>query len=242
MSKDGILATMRLLFFLLLLIVKNGISQNQALDFERELLWAQCDEGNSIANSKINEGGTLTLFSHGLLFPSKESHFIEEIQDSILLTNYNVFYNYFGCAVSNGYLCYNDSIRSYLHSKYGYDIIDSSYHLAKSLLPTIEEEKWIEPITQPEFPGGVDSLYAYLRANVSLNDTINYQPGKRYVQFTITKEGKTTDVKIVKSPDELLNRHLIDVIEQMPDWIPATGPNGEKCRIRYTIPVNVIMD
>ncbi len=58
--------------------------------------------------------------------------------------------------------------------------------------------------------------------------------GQVIAQFVIDKEGRLTEVRILKSPHELLSRAVDAVLRRSPRWIP----DGVPVRIRYTIPVN----
>ncbi|GEM_PF-1148779 len=61
--------------------------------------------------------------------------------------------------------------------------------------------------------------------------------GQVIAQFVIDKEGRLTEVRILKSPHELLSRAVDAVLRRSPRWPPATE-DGVPVRIRYTIPVN----
>ncbi len=60
--------------------------------------------------------------------------------------------------------------------------------------------------------------------------------GQVIAQFVIDKEGRLTEVRILKSPHELLSRAVDAVLRRSPRWPPATE-DGVPVRIRYTIPV-----
>lgn len=62
--------------------------------------------------------------------------------------------------------------------------------------------------------------------------------GKVIMRFTITKEGKLTNVKVLRGIHPLLDQEAIRVIESAPQlWKPGLNPNGEPCDVTYTFPV-----
>ena len=62
--------------------------------------------------------------------------------------------------------------------------------------------------------------------------------GRVTTQFTITKEGKLTNVKVLRSPHPLLTQEAIRVIESAPQkWTPGENYKGELCDVTYTFPV-----
>ena len=62
--------------------------------------------------------------------------------------------------------------------------------------------------------------------------------GRVTTQFTITKEGKLTKVRILRGVHPLLDEEAIRVIESAPQiWKPATYRNGETVEVKFTFPV-----
>lgn len=61
--------------------------------------------------------------------------------------------------------------------------------------------------------------------------------GRTIVQFIISKEGKVTGVRILKSSgNELLDNEAVRVISNSPDWGPGKI-NGKPVDVKYTFPV-----
>lgn len=93
--------------------------------------------------------------------------------------------------------------------------------------------------TMPEFPGGEKELFKYL------NKTINYPreaikqgiQGRVIVQYYVGADGKITDIRIVRKVNDYLDMEAFRVVKSMPDWIPGTQ-EGEKVRVKYTLPIN----
>ncbi|MDR3235158.1 MAG: energy transducer TonB [Prevotellaceae bacterium] len=60
--------------------------------------------------------------------------------------------------------------------------------------------------------------------------------GRVTLQFVIGKDGKVTDVEILKGVDPILDREAERVLAKMPDWIPGRH-NGKTVAVRFIIPV-----
>lgn len=60
--------------------------------------------------------------------------------------------------------------------------------------------------------------------------------GRVLVQFVVEKDGKVTDVHVVKSVDPSLDKEAVRVVAAMPKWIPGKL-NGSAVRVKYTVPV-----
>ena len=62
--------------------------------------------------------------------------------------------------------------------------------------------------------------------------------GRVYTQFTITKEGKLTNLKLLRGVHPLLDEEAIRVIELAPQiWKPGLNYKGEPIDVNYTFPV-----
>lgn len=90
----------------------------------------------------------------------------------------------------------------------------------------------------PTFPGGDEKLMLYIAQNLHYPAEMRSQEksGRLFVNFVVTKKGKVTDVKVVKSPDEGFNDEVVRVIESMPKWKPARV-KGKKVACRMNLPV-----
>lgn len=92
----------------------------------------------------------------------------------------------------------------------------------------------------PEFPGGQQALFNYLRNNVKYPKTTQEQAieGRVVCQFVIGKDGSVNDVTISRSSgDKSLDSEAIRVIQSMPKWKPGIL-RGESVRVRFTLPIN----
>ncbi|MFT7158445.1 MAG: protein TonB [Parvicella sp.] len=92
---------------------------------------------------------------------------------------------------------------------------------------------------EPEFPGGIDSLYNFLGNNTVYPPSAleNGVQGKVYISFIIDKDGSIEDVKVIKSIHSVLDKEATRVIKSMPNWTP--GKQHNICvKTKYNIPIN----
>ena len=79
------------------------------------------------------------------------------------------------------------------------------------------------PVSRPPvFPGGADSLQAFLSRQISFTlsaDTLSTILVK--AEFTVSRKGRISDIAIIKSDGEARDREVIEAIEAMPPWLPA---------------------
>lgn len=84
---------------------------------------------------------------------------------------------------------------------------------------------------------GLDSLSKYLNFEFSKKLTTQTN-GKMVVAFTITKEGKATNVRVVQGISEEVDSVIINLIEEMSPWEPARM-GGKKISSILTLPINI---
>lgn len=101
-----------------------------------------------------------------------------------------------------------------------------------------EHKVWVTAEEAPEFPGGLDALYAYL------NNNINYPRqaveagigGKVFVYFVIGKDGHIQDVKLMNSVGGGCDEEALRVIKAMPAWKPGKQ-RGKAVNVSFHLPV-----
>ena len=117
---------------------------------------------------------------------------------------------------------------------------DGEATIASSLEADVKPElPVLAPDSMPEFPGGVSAMMTYLMDNVKYpaDAKKDKKEGRVACSFVITKEGKVTDVHVVKSSGtESLDNEALRVVNNMPDWKPGKE-NGNPVNVHYTIPV-----
>jgi hypothetical protein len=92
------------------------------------------------------------------------------------------------------------------------------------------EEIFVIVEKMPEFNGGEEAVKNYLHVNSS--DT----KGKVYIQFVIDCSGKVINPKILRGISPLADKTAIDLVKDMPDWIPGEQ-RGKKVNVQKTYAV-----
>jgi periplasmic protein TonB len=60
--------------------------------------------------------------------------------------------------------------------------------------------------------------------------------GKVFVQFSVNREGKVVDVKVVRSVHPSLDNEAVRVIQSSPTWTPAKQ-SGTPVKQNFVIPI-----
>lgn len=104
-----------------------------------------------------------------------------------------------------------------------------------------EEEVFVVAETMPSFPGGQDSLFQFLAANVKYPSEIQGEAHiecRVIVQFVVSKTGEIVDVEVVRSSGyEAFDREAVRVAKSMPKWNPGKQ-RGTPVNVKYTIVIN----
>jgi len=92
--------------------------------------------------------------------------------------------------------------------------------------------------SQPQFPGGSKELAKYLGKNIRYpkNSENSSSRGKVIVCFRIEKDGKISNIEIVKGVNKILNKEAKRVIANMPNWEPALK-NGMPISTLLKLPI-----
>ena len=97
----------------------------------------------------------------------------------------------------------------------------------------------IDPVeTQPQFPGGKDSLYNFIYSNLRYpQSAMRYQlEGRVFITFVVEKDGSITNVRILRDIGGGCGQEAKRVVEMMPKWIPGKQ-NGKTVRVQYNLPI-----
>ncbi|MDE7347111.1 MAG: M56 family metallopeptidase [Muribaculaceae bacterium] len=96
-----------------------------------------------------------------------------------------------------------------------------------------------EAIHPAEFPGGTGKLMEYLAYNVRYPESAQKEnrSGRSVVGYTVQKDGKISNIKVLKSSWPDLDEEAIRVVANMPDWTPAIS-NGISTQSEFALPVN----
>ena len=91
--------------------------------------------------------------------------------------------------------------------------------------------------TEPEYPGGPDSLQSFIRNTLQYPEDVDPQSDTTVIaSFIVTKKGKIRDIVIVQSAGKAFDDEVIRMIKLMPDWKPATQ-YGETVAYKYVLPI-----
>ena len=105
---------------------------------------------------------------------------------------------------------------------------------------TIDDDNTIyETVEQmPEFPGGISALGRFLSTHIRYPTEAeeNGIQGRVILKFIVEKNGKISNIKVLKSIDPFLDREAIRVVNSMPNWKPGIE-NGKYVRVEYVLPV-----
>ncbi len=110
----------------------------------------------------------------------------------------------------------------------------------------VQQEEEIEEVInfyvieeKPEFPGGEAAMFQWIAKNIKYPEIAkeNGVQGKVFVQFVIGKDGKVTDVQVVRGVDPSLDKEAVRVIQSMPTWKPGKQ-RGKAVKVSFQIPIN----
>ena len=98
-------------------------------------------------------------------------------------------------------------------------------------------------IVYPEFPGGIDQIAKYLKANIRYPKKLWKKgiQGKVIVNFNIDKNGNVKDIKIYKGVTKELDEEAIRVVKNMPKWRPGLI-DGSPEVFNFYLPISFELD
>ncbi|MBJ7429150.1 MAG: energy transducer TonB [Bacteroidia bacterium] len=101
------------------------------------------------------------------------------------------------------------------------------------------EEVLIEAEQMPSFIGGEDSLYSFLRQRLVYPQLAkeNGIEGKVIVRFIVEKNGKLTNIEVLRKMGWGCDEEAIRILKLSPNWIPGKM-RGKAVRVKYTLPIN----
>lgn len=103
-----------------------------------------------------------------------------------------------------------------------------------------EEEQQIFTVVEsmPEFPGGDAGRIKYLSDNIKYPQMARESgiQGRVFVTFVVEKDGRVTDVRVLRGIGGGCDEEAIRVIENMPKWIPGKQ-RGKPVRVQYNMPI-----
>ena len=103
----------------------------------------------------------------------------------------------------------------------------------------INEEPLLFAQFMPKFKGGDENRFReYISNNVKFPAIAAESAiaGVVYASFVVNKKGKVTNVEVVRGVHPVIDKAVVKVIKNSPDWEPGIN-NGKYVNIKYTIPV-----
>jgi TonB family protein len=102
---------------------------------------------------------------------------------------------------------------------------------------------FIKVQTPPQFPGGEDALFEYLKNNIQYTAIAkkNGTEGVVYVQFIVEKDGSQSQFKVLRGIKDSFNEEALRVLKLMPNWTPGMQRNVP-VRVQYIVPVKFSLD
>ncbi len=102
----------------------------------------------------------------------------------------------------------------------------------------VEEEVFVVVEEQAEFPGGLDSMYAFIHKNLKYPELAKEKgiQGRVFVSFIIEKDGSISNVKILRGIGGGCDEATVEMIKNMPKWKPAKQ-RGKEVRCQFNLPI-----
>jgi protein TonB len=92
----------------------------------------------------------------------------------------------------------------------------------------------------PKFPGGNKAFTKYIQKNLRWPAGAEYE-GRVILNFVVEKDGRVSNVKVVKSLSPLYDAEALRVIKASPRWHPGrllNGKNVKLVRLQQSVPVH----
>ncbi len=91
----------------------------------------------------------------------------------------------------------------------------------------------------PVYPGGINSLIAFLCKNVKYPKACQKAglQGQVLVQFVVEKDGSVSHVEVVRSVNKAFDAEALRVVNLLPRWQPGYE-HGEAVRVKYSLPIS----
>jgi protein TonB len=96
---------------------------------------------------------------------------------------------------------------------------------------------------QPEFPGGMDGLRAFLNKNLTYPRSAASAgiSGRVYISFVVNTDGSLADVQILKGIGFGCDEEALRVVQRMPRWRPGKQ-SGRTVRVKYNLPISFTLE
>ncbi len=134
---------------------------------------------------------------------------------------------------------------AWIPGKNGDETVNVSFKLPISFVLSNEKEEDIFAVVEvmPKFPGGTGELMKYLSNNIKYPEEAfaNKVDGRVFVSFVVEKDGKVSDVSVLRGIGHGCDKEAIRVVESMPNWNPGTQ-KGKPVRVKYNLPIRFVLE
>lgn len=105
-----------------------------------------------------------------------------------------------------------------------------------------EDEIFVFVEDQPGYPGGDEARLKYLRENIKYPEMAKESgiQGTVYVTFVVEKDGRISNVKILRGIGGGCDEEAVRVIKGMPKWKPGKQ-RGRPVRAQFNMPIRFIL-
>ena len=124
-------------------------------------------------------------------------------------------------------------------------VINIGYKRTNTLTSVTENGKMhysatLVPETEAQYSEGYEQLSQYIKRNaiVKISEDESKDIQQTVVRFAVNEKGEITDAMISKSSGNAgIDKLLLDVINEMPDWNPASDSQGIMVRQEFEFTV-----
>ena len=88
----------------------------------------------------------------------------------------------------------------------------------------------------PDFPGGYDSLNAFIKKNINWKNITGCAEGKVYVKFIVDKNGCVINPEVIKGISREYDHEALRIVKLFPKWEPGTQ-NGIPVKVQMVYPI-----
>ncbi|OPZ29966.1 MAG: transport protein TonB [Bacteroidetes bacterium ADurb.BinA174] len=90
----------------------------------------------------------------------------------------------------------------------------------------------------PEFPGGNEAFMKFLAENIMYPVIAqeNNEQGRVVANFVVEKDGRISNIKVIRGVTAGLDAEAMRLLNSMPDWQPGEH-KGQPARVRFTLPI-----
>jgi len=106
----------------------------------------------------------------------------------------------------------------------------------------VEDEIFTIVQDMPSFPGGDGAMLSYLGKNIKY-PTLAKESGIQgtvYVTFVVEKDGRVSDVKVLRGIGGGCDEEAIRVVKSMPRWTPGKQ-RGKPVKVQYNLPCRFVL-